>query len=177
MAQASQRKCMSCEHYFTPNPRARERQRYCSAQPCQRVRKARNQQAWLARGENQDYFRGPEQVARVQAWRAAHPGYARGRRRGRALQDEILAQPTESTGETGVRAADALQAAINPSRALLTGLVAHVFQVTLQVEIAETVRRLVQLGGDVLGGGDDVEAQMRGVARARAPGAEAVQLD
>ena len=27
---------------------------------------------------NDDYFRDPVHVARVQAWRAAHPGYSRG---------------------------------------------------------------------------------------------------
>jgi hypothetical protein len=37
------------------------------------------------------YFRDPSHVARVQAWRALHPGYGRGRHRtARALQDPLI---------------------------------------------------------------------------------------
>ena len=87
MAKAGQRKCMSCGEFFIPDHRSGECQRYCCAADCRRASKAASQAAWLARPPNNDYFSGPFHVARVQAWRAAHPGYSRGRARpSRALQ-------------------------------------------------------------------------------------------
>ena len=81
MAKAGQRMCMSCAEFFIPDHRNGERQRYCCAADCRRASKAARQAAWLARPPNIDYFSGPVHVARVQAWRAAHPGYSRGRAR------------------------------------------------------------------------------------------------
>jgi hypothetical protein len=76
MAKAGQRKCMSCGEFFIPDHRKGERQRYCCAADCRRASKAASQAAWLARPSNNDYFSGPVHVARVQAWRAAHPATA-----------------------------------------------------------------------------------------------------
>ena len=81
MAKAGQRKCMSCGEFFLPDHRSGERQRYCAASACRRASKAASQAAWLAQPANKDYFRGPVHVARVQAWRVAHPGYGLGRAR------------------------------------------------------------------------------------------------
>ena len=65
----------------------------CAAD-CRRASKAASQAAWLARPPNNDYFRGPVHVFRVQAWRAAHPGYSRNRARpSRALQDLFICSP------------------------------------------------------------------------------------
>ena len=76
-----------------PDPRSRRHQRYCSATACRAASKAASQARWLATPENQGYFRGPVNVARVQAWRSRHPGYWRkGRRVGTALQDLSMAQ-------------------------------------------------------------------------------------
>ena len=85
MAQAGQRKCLCCGLFFVPDHRNGVRQRYCAAAACRRASKAASQAAWLAQPENEAYFRGPVHVARVQAWRAAHPGYSRGQRRGRGV--------------------------------------------------------------------------------------------
>ena len=74
MAQRGQRKCLCCHDLFLPEPRSAGRQRYCSAAACRRASKAASQAAWLAKAENLDYFAGPMNVLRVQAWRAAHPG-------------------------------------------------------------------------------------------------------
>ena len=91
MAKAGQRKCMSCGEFFLPDPRSGERQRFCAAGACRRASKAASQAAWLARPANKDYFRGPVHVARVQAWRTAHPGYGRGKARPLpALQDDMV---------------------------------------------------------------------------------------
>ena len=110
MAKAGQRRCMSCGEFFIPDHRKGERQRYCCAADCRRASKAASQAAWLARPANNGYFSGPVHVARVQAWRAAHPGYSRGR----------------------VRPSRALQDLLNAESPLLAGLIAHLFQPALQ---------------------------------------------
>ena len=79
MSTRRRRKCRDCGRLFRPDPRNLRHQRYCSAKECRRASKAASQRRWLAKAENRDYFRGPEQMARVRAWRAAHPGYARKR--------------------------------------------------------------------------------------------------
>ena len=71
-------------------------QRYCSAPACRRASKAASQRRWLAKSANRDYFRGPEHVARVRAWRAAPPGYARkSSSQRRALQELSSTQPVD----------------------------------------------------------------------------------
>ncbi|MDP1899483.1 MAG: hypothetical protein Q8K96_03390, partial [Rubrivivax sp.] len=149
MAKAGQRKCMSCGDFFISDARNGDRQRYCCAADCRRASKAASQAAWLARPPNRDYFRGPVHVARVQAWRAAHPGYARGRARpSRALQDLLTPQVPDSIEECVDRArppkapaAVALQDLLNTESPLLAGLVAHLFQPALQDDMASTTRR------------------------------------
>ena len=81
MAQAGQRKCLSCGEFFDADHRNRERQRYCAATVCRRASRAASQAAWLTKPQNKDYFCDPLHVARVQAWRIAHPGYGRGKPR------------------------------------------------------------------------------------------------
>ena len=94
----------------------------------------------VARPPNNDYFSGPVHVARVQTWRAAHPGYARGRvRPSRALQDLLTPQVTDAVEESANRAdlpeasaVVALQDLLSAETPLLAGLVAHLFQPALQ---------------------------------------------
>jgi hypothetical protein len=167
--------------FFTPDYRNRTRQRYCAAPLCRGASHAASQAAWLARPENVAYFRGPEHVARVQAWRAAHPGYSRGQRRdGRALQDRLATQVIEANEQSAVGAtppvAAPLQDLLQAPWPVLAGLIAHLFDATLQEDIAATTRRLVQLGQDVLRGGRDETRQTAALPRAAAAGAAAVQL-
>ena len=184
MAKAGQRKCMSCGEFFIPDHRNGERQRYCGAAQCRRASKAASQAAWLARPPNNDYFSGPVHVARVQAWRAAHPGYSRGRARpSRALQDLLTPQVPDAVEESANRARVpeapevlALQDLLIAESPLLAGLVAHLFQPALQDDMASTTRRLVQLGRDLFNGGRSEGSQAGNSARASAPGARAVQL-
>jgi len=158
MAQSGQRKCLCCGRLFYPDRRNRERQRYCSDTECRRASKAASQAAWLAQLQNCGYFRDPVHVARVQAWRAANPGYGRGRsRRPVALQDSLVAQAPETMEESSIRTeiaavpgALALQDSLDAPSPVLVGLIAHLFEVTLQEDIAATTRRLVQLGRDVI---------------------------
>lgn len=176
MAQAGQRKCLCCGLLFTPDHRNRTRQRYCAAFACRRASHAASQAAWLNRPENVAYFRGPEHVARVQAWRRAHPGYSRGRR---ALQDPLIGQVIEATAQSVVGRAPAaapLQDLLRAPSPVLAGLIAHLFDATLQEDIAATARRLVQLGQDVLRRGHDEAKQTGALPRAAAAGAASVQL-
>jgi hypothetical protein len=77
MGHGDRRKCKCCLKLFRPDPRNRRHQFYCSASGCRAASKAASQARWRAKAENQSYFRGPVNVARVQAWRARHPGYWR----------------------------------------------------------------------------------------------------
>ena len=81
MAGGDRRKCKCCLKLFRPDPRNRRHQRYCSVPACRAASKAASQARWLAAPENQGYFHGPVNVARVQAWRSRHPGYWRKGRR------------------------------------------------------------------------------------------------
>ena len=184
MAQSGQRKCWCCGLFFVPDHRNRERQRYCSAADCAGPSKATSQAAWLAQPENSGYFRDPSHVARVQAWRALHPGYGRGRRRtARALQDPLIVQVTDPVEESANRGAHAaapemmaLQDSWSTLPPALAGLIAHLFDLTLQEDMASTTRRLVQLGHDVINGSRSEDSQATAAARAAAPGTRAVQL-
>ena len=109
MTTRTRRKCRHCGQLFRPDPRNLRHQRYCSAKECRRVSKAASQRRWLAKAENRDYFRGPEHVARVRAWRTAHPGYAREKSsRRRALQEHSSAQPVDINEQSDVLSVPAL---------------------------------------------------------------------
>ena len=185
MAQSGQRKCLCCGLFFLPDRRNRERQRYCSAADCAAASKAASQAAWLAQPENSSYFRDPSHVARVQAWRALHPGYGRGRHRAaRALQDPLIVQVDDFVEESANRGEPtaapvvvALQDSWNTLPPALAGLIAHLFDLTLQEDMADTTRRLVQRGHDVINGSRGEDSQTTAAARAAAPDPRAVQLD
>ena len=184
MAKSGQRKCVCCRHFFDCDHRNRERQRYCPNADCRRASKAASQAAWLTQPQNIDYFRDPLHVARVRVWRAAHPGYSRGKaRKSAALQDPLITQVPEDIEECSIRGelaqalgAPALQDLLNAPTPVLAGLIAHLFEVTLQEDIAATVRRLVELGHDVIKRSRDEDSQASAAPGAAAPGARAVQL-
>ena len=157
MAQAGQRKCLCCGDFFIPDPRNRDRQRYCSAAPCRLASKTASQAAWLSKPRNTDYFRGPVHVERVQAWRLTHPGYSAAKPAKppapKALQDSLSAQVPVSIEETAIRTERpeaALQDILDAPTPVLAGLIAHLFALTLQDDIASTTRRLVQMGHDLI---------------------------
>ena len=128
------RKC--CHTLLRPDRRSRARQHYCSAPACRAASKAASQARWLSRPENQDYFRGPENVARVQAWRSRHPGYRRkGRPAGPALQDVLTAQHIDLIKETDEVARPPLQDVLSAQPAVLIGLIAHLVGTPLQDDI------------------------------------------
>ena len=177
MAKSGQRKCLKCEDFFYPDCRNAERQNYCCKPDCRHASKAASQAAWLAKPQNSDYFRDPSHVARVQAWRALHPGYGRGRRKASpALQDTLPSQAIDFIEETANRveipAPPALQDDLNTLKPMLTGLIAHVFGFALQDDIDLTMARLVQLGTDISyrsHSHEDHQASAAPRARARSP--------
>ena len=151
MARGDRRKCKCCLKLFRPDPRNLRHQHYCSAIGCRAASKAASQAHWLAKPENQSYFRGPVNVARVQAWRSRHPGYWRkGRRVGTALQDVSMAQPIGSAIETANAARSPLQDVLTAQPAVLIGLIAHIVGTPLQDDIVRTTDRLLRLGQDIL---------------------------
>jgi hypothetical protein len=151
MAGGDRRKCKCCLRLFHPDPRNRRHQRYCSATTCRAASKAASQARWRAAPENQDYFRGPVNVARVQAWRSRHPGYwRRARRVGAALQDLSMAQPVDSVIGAAPPAGSPLQEVLTEQPAVLIGLIAHIVGTPLQDDIVRTTGRLLRLGQDIL---------------------------
>ncbi|MEO6064630.1 MAG: hypothetical protein ABIP49_02460 [Lysobacterales bacterium] len=169
MARRAELKCLFCGMFFCGDPRNARHQKYCSTAACRKASKVASQHAWLAKAENRDYFRGPENVVRVQAWRAAHPGYWRrpeGQPAGAAgvlvaLQDLYPPQAIESIGAAPIVAEPALQDLWREQPAVLIGFIAQFTGSTLQDDIARSTRRLVELGHDILAGrtGDDHQAR------------------
>src|ERR1700676_1394042 len=59
MGLGDRRKCKCCLKLFRPDPRNHRHQYYCSASGCRAASKAASQARWLAKPENQSYFRRP----------------------------------------------------------------------------------------------------------------------
>jgi hypothetical protein len=144
-------KCLCCGDLFKADVRNRGRQKYCPKRACRAAGKAARQRRWLSRPENENYFREADNAARVREWQHAHPGYWRhtARYKRRTLQDAHRAQAIEPFTES---ASLALQDALRLQGPVLIGLIAHLSDSTLQEDIAQTSRRLLQLGQDILSG-------------------------
>lgn len=75
---AKRKTCANCQLPFRAAARNAWHQRYCMAPACRAASKTASQQRWRAKPENRDYFRGPDNVARVRTWREQHPGHGGG---------------------------------------------------------------------------------------------------
>lgn len=124
MVVTKKKKCQNCGCLFLPDPRNQKRQNYCRKPECRKASKAASQQRWLQKPENRDYFHGPENVQRVQRWRAAHPGYWRPKsvKQPQALQDPLTTQPVKIINDIDNQA---LQDLLNPQPAVIIGLIAN----------------------------------------------------
>ena len=89
--------CAAAE-LFIADVRNRGRQKYCPKRSCRAAGKAARQRRWLAKPQNQNYFREADHAARVRAWQHAHPGYWRNttRYKRRTLQDAHRVQVVEA---------------------------------------------------------------------------------
>ena len=151
MASKLNNKCRICGDLFAADARNRKRQKYCPKPVCKAAGKAARQRRWLAKPQNQNYFREADNAARVREWQRAHPGYWRNtaRYRARTLQDAHRAQVIEAVTQSATLT---LQDALRWQGPVLIGLIAHLSDSTLQADIAATSRRLLQLGQDILDG-------------------------
>jgi hypothetical protein len=149
-------KCLHCKKLFVPDYRNRGRQRHCSSPECQNASKHSSQRRWLSKPENRDYFRGPENVKRVQQWRQEHPGYSKrqGRKARRTLQEtcsEQVAVAQELIPKQAPQVSrPALQELCQVQTPLLVGLIAQFTDTALQEDIVAHTRRLIARGQDIL---------------------------
>jgi len=152
MNRNSKCKCRHCKEFFRPDPCNVGRQKYCSKLECRKASKASSQRRWRTKPENRDYFRGPDNVRRVQQWRKAHPGYSRRKKPDgeEALQDPLKGKQPQNQSLTGHLPQSALQDILNGQPLVLLGLIANLTGSALQDDIATTTRRLRQLGDDIL---------------------------
>ena len=146
-------KCKNCHELFTPDPRNRDRQKFCSKPECKKASKAKSQKRWLKKPENKDYFRGPENVKRVQQWRKEHPGYWRRHSSKKyALQETLADNHNQKQDVAGNSLDNALQLQdlfpVQPD--VFIGLIANLTGSALQDDIAVTLARMQQLGRDIL---------------------------
>jgi hypothetical protein len=151
---SKQCKCRCCSEFFFPDFRNHERQHYCAKPACRQASKAASQRRWLHKGANRDYFRGPLNVQRVQAWRQAHPGY--GNKQTPFSENTQAAAPQRPNLEqASCNAAPCLPGALqdfclakDPG---FIGLLSMLTGTTLQEDIAATARRVVEQGQCILG--------------------------
>jgi hypothetical protein len=164
---------------YVPDPRNRWHQKHCSQPACRRASKSTGQRRWRRSPKGCDYFKGHANVLRVQAWRKAHPGYWRKRRKkALALQDDLFTQLFTDKKDKHRLNEHALQDVLNTQSSLLVGLVANLTGSPLQDHIASTAHRLILLGQQVQGRGRiDDDRQEGALSAALAPRAGAVQLD
>lgn len=146
-------KCLRCAEFFVPDARNRGRQLYCFKPACRAASKAASQRAWRQKPENAEYFRGAANVARVQAWRQAHPGYWRGKatKGSSALQEISPSQPVDAATTVVQDDGVALQDLLRSQSPVLVGLVAHFTGSALQEDIAAMLRKLHSRGRAVSG--------------------------
>ena len=148
MGLIKKKKCKHCRRLFPPDPRNAKHQRFCSKPACRNASKKDSQRRWLNKPKNRDYFRSPENVIRVQEWRKENPGYWKKSKI--ALQDPLIAQPTVKTNDTIKSTYRPLQDSLITQPAVLIGLISNITGIALQDDIAKTLRRLQQLGQEIL---------------------------
>lgn len=149
------RKCKCCGALYMPDARHFHDQRYCSKPDCQIASRKASRQRWLDSDKGSDYRDPKENKRRVQVWRESTPGYWRRtvRKRPVALQDTTVSQPVDDKTFAHSLTDGALQDAFLSQPALVVGLIASLTGSALQDTIAETTRRYVLLGQDILGNG------------------------
>ena len=147
-------KCLHCHTFFKPNPRSKGRQKFCSIPECRKASKAASQKKWLQKPQNKNYFRGSENIQRVQQWRSKNPGYWKTLQQSLdnrlPLQEPLITQDTDIQGKTGVLNANALQDVLMAQPTVLIGLIAHLTGSTLQDDIVQSGLKLRELGEDLL---------------------------
>jgi hypothetical protein len=151
---SGRRKCRFCGELFLPEARNRHHQIACGKGECRAARKQEAQRRWLARPENRHYFRGAQHVERVRRWRKLHPHYWRRPKDPKgvsALQDVLPPQPADKERLKPKSIPPALQDVLSTQHPLVVGLISHLYDHTLQDDIALTTRALIDRGCRILG--------------------------
>lgn len=177
MASPFERPCRFCRKWLTADVRLGDRQIACGAAPCQKLRKAANQSAWIER--HPGYFR--DRGEKHRQWRRAHPDaqrqrraddpalrererVARAERRRRAgsrravEQDSIAIGIVAAPGEDGQVPRAVEQDSIRAGIRLVVGVASRLPPAVEQDPIAGALRTWHDLGRRALGG-------MHGTAR------------
>jgi len=150
------RKCQNCKQWYMPDYRNRYHQRYCNKIDCQKTSKKYSQDKWLSKPENQNYFKGSQNVERMQAWRKDHPGYwkrssVKTREKSVSepeipLQDVCVPQQTENKELVTIKDIYALQDVLNAQQLEFEGLVAHLIGQPLQEVIEPFIKNCYNTG-------------------------------
>jgi hypothetical protein len=149
----TRRKCLHCKELFLPDYRGGQRQCYCLKPDCRKARKRELMRAWLAKPENQNYFRDDQNAQRARDWQKEHPGYWKNtaRYRRRTLQDGCQAQVVAAEEVTTSAPGCTLQDLCSMQVPLFVGLISMFVGSTLPDDIATSTRRLLIKGHDILG--------------------------
>jgi len=154
MEKKQKKKCRHCRQLFVPDHRNRGKQDYCEKAPCRKASKAASQKKWLGKPENKDYFRGPDNIERVQQWRKNNLEYWKRTNRSTALQDHLAPQPTENKEDNSQIDAQpkkhALQDLLMAQSPVIIGLISNLTGSALQDDIANTLLRMQQFGQEIL---------------------------
>ena len=154
MKKTQKKKCRNCRRLFVPDHRNREKQDYCEKTPCRKASKAASQKKWLSKPGNKDYFRGPDNVERVQKWREDTPEYWKRTKHSATLQDLLIAQPIENKENNDQKNAQpqkhALQDLLMAQSPVIIGLISNLTGSALQDDIANTLLRMQQSGQEIL---------------------------
>ncbi len=150
MKRNKKKKCRNCRQLFEPDPRNYNRQHYCRKSACRAASKSASQKKWLRKPENKNYFKGPEHVERVQAWRKKNPGYWKRSKSKTALQDPLILQQVENTEDNHQSSVNTLQDLLLMQPPVIIGLISNFIGSPLQDDIAKTLLAMQQSGQDIL---------------------------
>jgi hypothetical protein len=136
-----------------PNARHFHDQTYCTKPECCHASKLASHRRWYLSEKGREYRDPEENKRRVREWRKEHPHYWRHTGKGPpgALQDTKKSELVDSQVVASSLNGGALQDMNFLQPALVVGLMAQLTGTALQDTIAETSRRLVILGQDILG--------------------------
>lgn len=150
----ARRKCRCCKTFFHPDYRNAARQDYCRAPACRQASKLASQRRWRRSASGRDYFRGKEEVQRVQEWRRQHPGYwkkQKPRSDHAQAPDPQPVNPEQISRNVPTRDLRTLQDFCLTEDPAFVGLISWVTGRTLQEDIAQTARNLLLHGQNILG--------------------------
>jgi len=154
MRKTKKKKCCHCRCLFVPDHRNQEKQKYCQKGPCRKASKKASQKKWLSKPENEDYFRSPDNVERVQEWRERTPEYWKRTKHPTTLQDLLIVQHIENKEDNNEIDAHtqtlALQDLLMAQSPVIIGLISNLMGSALQDDIANTLLRMQQFGQEIL---------------------------